>query len=136
MAVQMKLRPLCGPCYDDYYYFLHENWDAQKPANHRGREGDGSLLAPAPTGPLEPAADVSPKTIDGVEMDGSERGQPHEGERAGNPEYEIPERLPDTLSKDKGERQSPPPTPSARTTKPHASDCICLACRYAKRVEG
>ncbi|GAH29474.1 unnamed protein product, partial [marine sediment metagenome] len=30
MRVQMKHRYLCGPCYDDFFYSLNEDWDAQK----------------------------------------------------------------------------------------------------------
>ena len=31
ILVKFRNRPLCGSCYDDYYYALHEDWDAQRP---------------------------------------------------------------------------------------------------------
>ena len=35
MHVKMTQRWLCGQCYDDYFYFLTEEWDAQKPEGER-----------------------------------------------------------------------------------------------------
>jgi len=47
MRVKMELRRLCQECYEDYYYFLHEEWDAQK-------------LSKAPTNTSKPPPDPSP----------------------------------------------------------------------------
>jgi len=74
MDVHFEGRWLCGECYEDFFYFLHEEWDAQNltktpPKSPPGGDKDRS-------GPSKP---VSSESIEVTPSDSSERGQPGTG---------------------------------------------------------
>ena len=51
MRVEMRLKPLCPRCYDDYYYYLHEDWMGQKAQKVNRSKNNTSSTPPDPSPP-------------------------------------------------------------------------------------